>query len=51
MGFIIGIGPIIGGKAGSLKPQKGTMGDEKKFLTQDPEEDVAKKCVEDCLHL
>lgn len=48
MGFIIGIGPTIEGEAGPLKPQKGTVGD-KKSLTQDPEEVVAKKSVENYL--
>ena len=45
------IEPIVRGKAGPLKPQKGKMVDEKKSLTQDPEEEVVKKSVEDSLHL
>lgn len=39
VGFIIRMVPtIVGGGAGQLKPQKGTVGDEK---------EVAKKTVED----
>lgn len=38
----------MGGEAGQSKPQKGTMGDEKMSLAQDPEKKMAKKSVEEC---